>query len=191
MELSDEQKKRIREEEQQRVAEEEYRTQVRRDLESRPVSANPAPAKSSASKYVLIALGIIAVLCVGILIGVRRHSSDQAASVPSKATSGAEERAADKSEKPSPIAPAKLTTAQIADRVTPSVVVVENFNEDGEKSGQGSGYVFSGDGVVITNYHVIRGARSLMVRLPSREPVRVDSVLGYSVSVRGNHLFPE
>jgi len=41
------------------------------------------------------------------------------------------------------IAPAKLTTAQIADRATPSVVIVENFNEDGEKAEQGSGYVFS------------------------------------------------
>ena len=45
MELSDEQKKRIVEEEQQRVAEEEYRTQVRRDLESRTVSAGPVSAK--------------------------------------------------------------------------------------------------------------------------------------------------
>jgi hypothetical protein len=61
------------------------------------------------------------------------------------------------------------------------VVIVENFNEDGEKAGQGSGYVFSADGVVITNYHVIRGARSLMVRVPSKESVRVDSVLGYSI----------
>jgi hypothetical protein len=178
MELSDEQKQRILEEERQRMAEEEYRTQVRRDLQGRTVGARPVPSKSSALKYVLIALGIVALLCVGILIGVRRQSSDQAASGRSKATSGAQERAA---EKPSPIAPAKLTTAQIADRATPSVVVVENFNEDGEKAGQGSGYVFSGDGIVITNYHVIRGAKSLAVRIPGQEPYRVDSVLAYEI----------
>jgi S1-C subfamily serine protease len=173
MELSDEQKKRIVEEEQQRMAEEEYRTQVRRDLESRTVSASAA--KSSVLKYVLVAFGIVAVLCVGILIGVRRQSG------PSKAASGAQERAAEKSEKPSPVTPIKLTTAQIADRATPSVVIVENFNEDGQKAGQGSGYVFSADGVVITNYHVIRGASSLMVRVPSKEAVRAASVLGYSI----------
>jgi hypothetical protein len=178
MELSDEQKQRILEEERQRMAEEEYRTQVRRDLQGRTVGARPVPSKSSALKYVLIALGIVPLLCVGILIGVRRQSSDQAASGRSKATSGAQERAA---EKPSPIAPAKLTTAQIADRATPSVVVVENFNEDGEKAGQGSGYVFSGDGIVITNYHVIRGAKSLAVRIPGQEPYRVDSVLAYEI----------
>jgi hypothetical protein len=181
MELSDQQKKRILEEEEQRIAAEEYRTQVRRDLESRTVSAGPKLAKSSVLKYVLIALGIVAVLCVGILIGVRRQSSDQSASGPSKIVSGAQEKAADKSEKPSPTAPAKLTTAQIADRATPSVVIVENFNEDGEKSGQGSGYVFSGDGVIITNYHVIRGAKSLNVKVPGGDPYRVDSLLGYEI----------
>ncbi len=181
MELSDEQRKRILEEEQQRIAAEEYRTQVRRDLEGRAVSASPVPAKTSALKYVLIALGIVAVLCLGIFIGVRRQSSDQGASSPPKTASAAQEQAAAKSEKPSPIAPAKLTTAQIADRATPSVVIVENFNEDGEKAEQGSGYVFSGDGIVITNYHVIRGAKSLSVKVPGSEPYRVDSVLGYEI----------
>jgi S1-C subfamily serine protease len=181
MELSDEQKKRILEEEQQRIAAEEYRTQVRRDLESRTVSGSPVPAKTGILKYVLIALGIVAVLCVGILVGVRRQSSDQGASSPPKTVSGAQEQVAAKSEKPSPIAPAKLTTAQIADRATPSVVIVENFNEDGEKAAQGSGYVFSGDGIVITNYHVIRGAKSLNVKVPGSEPYRVDSVLGYEI----------
>ena len=38
-----------------------------------------------------------------------------------------------------------------------AVVVVENYNEDGEKASQGSGYVFAPDGVVVTNYHVVRG----------------------------------
>jgi S1-C subfamily serine protease len=181
MELSDEQKKRILEEEQQRIAEEEYRAQVRRGLQSRTVSAGAIPAKPSAFKYVLIALGIVAVLCVGALIGVRHQSNDEAASRPSQAASGAQGKAAGKSDKPSPVVPVKLSTAQIADRATASVVIVENFNEDGEKAGQGSGYVFSADGVIITNYHVIRGASSLMVRVPSKEAVRVDSLLGYSI----------
>jgi S1-C subfamily serine protease len=103
----------------------------------------------------------------------------------------------EKSEKPSPLAPAKLTTAQIADRATPSVVIVENFNGDGEKAGQGSGYVFSSDGIVITNYHVIRGAKSLNVRMPGQEPFRVNSVLGYEIEhdiaalqLRGSSLPP-
>ena len=58
---------------------------------------------------------------------------------------------------------------------------MENFNEDGEKTGQGSGYVFSGDGVVITNYHVVRGAKSLKVHVHSKDSLPVDTVLGYSI----------
>jgi hypothetical protein len=181
MELSVEQKQRIIEEEQQRIAEEEYRTQVRQDLHNRTVSASVVPTKSVPLTSVLIGLGILVVLCAVILIVIRRQSNDEAASDPSKAASGAQGKAAARSERPSPVAPVKLTTAQIADRATPSVVIVENFNEDGKKAGQGSGYVLTADGVVITNYHVIRGARSLMVRVPSKEPVRVDSVLGYSI----------
>jgi hypothetical protein len=61
------------------------------------------------------------------------------------------------------------------------VVIVESFNEDGEKAGQGSGYVFSGDGTIITNYHVVRGAKSLSVKVPGREPYRIDSILGYEI----------
>jgi len=41
--------------------------------------------------------------------------------------------------------------------------------------------VFSSDGIVITNYHVIRGAKSLDVRMPGQEPYRVNSVLGYEI----------
>jgi S1-C subfamily serine protease len=41
--------------------------------------------------------------------------------------------------------------------------------------------VFSSDGIVITNYHVIRGAGSLNVRVPSRESFRVDFVLAYDI----------
>ena len=80
-----------------------------------------------------------------------------------------------------PLPPQKLTTAEIADRATRSVVIVENFNEDGEKVGQGSGYMCATNGIVITNYHVIRGATSLTVRGPSKESLRVESILGYSI----------
>ena len=91
MELSDEQKQRILEEERQRLAEEQYRTQVRRDLQSRTVGAGSVPSKSSSLKICLIGVGIVALLCAGILI-VRRQSSEQAASGPSNSASGAQER---------------------------------------------------------------------------------------------------
>jgi len=185
MELSDEQKQRILEEERQRLAEEEYRAQVRRDLQNQTgtVAPIPIPAKSNMLRSVLIVAGGFVLLCAGVfMIGHLRRSVPKSA--PPAPTSSVETKGTDKSDRPSPMAPpppAKLTTAQIADRATPSVVVVENFDEGGEKAGQGSGYVFSGDGIIITNYHVIRGAKSLTVRIPGQEPYRVDSVLGYEI----------
>ena len=186
MELSDEQKKRIVDEEQQRLAEEQYRAQVRRELRNQSGAAVPVPtvapvaAKPNSIRTVLIVVAAVVVLCAGILVfSSRRQSGGDSASSPS-ASSG-QSKGGEKPDKPSPIPPPKLTTAQIADLATPSVVVVENFNEDGEKVGQGSGYVYSADGTVITNYHVVRGAQSLGVHFPNKASVRVDSLLGYSI----------
>ena len=182
MELSDEQKKRIREEEQARLAEEQYRAQVRRELQNRAGVTPLVAPKSSTLKWLLILAGIVVAVCAGAWILGQLHQPGRESGSGGSATGSSEHpKGAENPVKPSPLAPTKLTTAQIAERATPSVVIVENFNEDGEKAGQGSGYVFSADGVVITNYHVIRGARSLMVRVPSQESVRVDSVLGYSI----------
>jgi hypothetical protein len=181
-ELSEEQKQRILEEERQRLAEEQYRAQVRQQLRSTE-NAAPVEGKSHTLRKVLIFVGaFVAILAVVMVIGFSRSSTTHPQSV--VATSVAPSNSAEAGTRPSPLSPPppqKLTTAQIADRATPSVVIVENFNEDGEKSGQGSGYVFSSDGIVITNYHVIRGAKSLSVRIPGQEPYRIDSVVGYEI----------
>src|ERR1035438_5366364 len=185
MELSDEQKKRILDEEQQRLAEEQYRTQVRQELRSRVDSPTAAQRKSTNTKpLLLVAAAVVVLLCVLIFASGRFSHAVPASTSAPVAGSTADSTPPSASVKPSPTSPPtpqKLTTAQIADRATPSVVLVENFNEDGEKAGQGSGYVFSSDGIVITNYHVIRGAKSLNVKVPGREPYRVDSILGYEI----------
>ena len=43
---------------------------------------------------------------------------------------------------------------------SPSVALIEVFNESGERLGTASGFVASENGAVVTNYHVIRGAYS-------------------------------
>jgi hypothetical protein len=185
MELSDEQKKRILEEEHQRLAEEQYRTQVRQQLRSQVDSPTVAPQKSNITKpLLLMAAAVILLLCAWIFASGRFSHAVPGSTPVSGTGTTADSTPPSTSIKPSPTSPQppqKLTTAQIADRAIPSVVVVENFNEDGEKAEQGSGYVFSGDGIVITNYHVIRGAKSLNVKVPGREPYRVDSILGYEI----------
>ena len=61
----------------------------------------------------------------------------------------------------------------IVDRLSPSVVAVLAESDRGR--GEGSGVVWSADGVIVTNHHVVAGARRVQVRLASGKalPARV------------------
>ena len=56
-----------------------------------------------------------------------------------------------------------LTTAQIAKRVSPTVVVIQGKTDSGEV--QGSGFVISKDGKIVTNLHVIKDLNTAKVQL--------------------------
>ena len=183
MELTSERKQQIENEEQQRLAEEQYRAKVRAGL-----IREASPVNSTSKESPLRLFAVVIAVCIGVVICAialpkLRQSVSAASAGGSSVASGVvttESARASSLETPSPV---RLTTAQIAQLATPSVVVVQNYSEDGEKAGQGSGYVFSSDGVVVTNYHVVRGAKSLAIRAPSGggSQQRVDFLLGYSV----------
>ena len=68
-----------------------------------------------------------------------------------------------------------LTTAQIAKRVSPSVVVVQGKTDSGDVLG--SGFIVSKDGKIVTNLHVIRDMKTASVQLANGEVFDSASVL--------------
>ena len=61
--------------------------------------------------------------------------------------------------------PYSAQVVQAFDRVGPSVVHVTGFAADGRGVGQGSGVIFTPDGYVLTNSHVVAGAVRLQASL--------------------------
>jgi S1-C subfamily serine protease len=68
-----------------------------------------------------------------------------------------------------------LTTAQIAKRVSPSVVVIQGKTYSGDVLG--SGFIISKDGKIATNFHVVRNMRSASVELADGKSFNSVSVL--------------
>ncbi len=68
-----------------------------------------------------------------------------------------------------------LTTAQIAKRVSPSVVVIQGKGPSGDVLG--SGFIVSKDGKIVTNLHVIRDLKTASVQLANGEIFDSISVL--------------
>jgi S1-C subfamily serine protease len=94
----------------------------------------------------------------------------------------------------SSMTPAQPVVA-IAREQAPAVVLIEALDDQGQVSGQGSGFLVTGVGTVVTNLHVLRGAARIQVRLASgdlyqtTELVDVDEVRDLAlVRVRGYGL---
>src|SRR5580698_5011696 len=62
--------------------------------------------------------------------------------------------------------------ADVADRVGPSVVRVESG--EGNHRGIGSGVIIAGDGLVLTNSHVVAGAKRLRLALDDGRETQAD-----------------
>lgn len=65
---------------------------------------------------------------------------------------------------------------KIFDENSKTVVVVEGYNFEGFRISQGSGFILSRDGLIITNYHVISGSSNITIKI-GKDILHVEALL--------------
>jgi S1-C subfamily serine protease len=73
----------------------------------------------------------------------------------------------------------ELSTQELYQLASPAVVLIEVFDDEGHKRSQGSGFLASEGGSVVTNYHVLRGAYRATAKLADGTTAPITGVVGY------------
>ena len=73
--------------------------------------------------------------------------------------------------------PAPLSPEQLFEKASPAVVYIVVRDKDFKPLGLGSGFFVDANGLVVTNYHVIKGAEFATARLSSGATLFVDGGL--------------
>jgi S1-C subfamily serine protease len=69
--------------------------------------------------------------------------------------------------------------AEIAKEQAQAIVVIEQLDESGNVIGQGSGFIVTPGGAVVTTLHVIQGAATLRVKLPSGDVYKTSDIVDF------------
>src|SRR5215475_2749755 len=72
---------------------------------------------------------------------------------------------------------AMKSPSEIAREQSKAVVIIEALDERGNITGQGSGFIVTPQGAVVTNLHVVQGAGSLRVKLPGGDAYKTTDLV--------------
>lgn len=75
----------------------------------------------------------------------------------------------------------KSVTVQDIAKEGSKVVLLKIFNEDDEEIAQGSGFILTEDGKVITNYHVIMGGKAIKAVMSNNEEYAAAYIVDYDI----------
>src|SRR5215475_9995805 len=67
--------------------------------------------------------------------------------------------------------------SEIAREQSKAVVIIEALDQRGSVTGQGSGFIVTPQGAVVTNLHVVQGAASLRVKLPGGDAYKTSDLI--------------
>jgi hypothetical protein len=67
--------------------------------------------------------------------------------------------------------------SEIARAQSKAVVIIEALDDRGSVAGQGSGFIVTPQGAVVTNLHVVQGAASLHVKLPGGDAYKTSDLI--------------
>jgi S1-C subfamily serine protease len=143
----------------------------------------PVQAASRLHPVIWMGLGLVIALAGFLTWNVvgKRPSNAPIPSAESSPTSPAEPKSSSgaSSANAATIAPIRqLSPQEIFQKVGSGVTLIEIFDDEGHKRGQGSGFVVADDGTAVTNYHVIRGATRATARLGDTT-AEVDGVIAF------------
>ncbi|MFH0796983.1 MAG: trypsin-like peptidase domain-containing protein [Candidatus Omnitrophota bacterium] len=89
-----------------------------------------------------------------------------------------------------------ITRQQIYRDNAPAVVMIEGRDKYDDSTGGGSGFLINEDGLILTNYHLLPGAPTIIVRLQNEEEFKASLVLKHKerdialLKIYGKEKFP-